>query len=107
MFRINKEPKTQLEGDLKVVNTVERLRYYSTTNEDYGKIKQYFDSINRQYYTFQLKRDLPLRVIIKRLPKETDPEEIKEDLLELEYPVRSVKKLRQRMIKFLNSKYLH
>ena len=32
MFKINKELKSQLEGDLKVVNTAEGLRYYSTTN---------------------------------------------------------------------------
>ena len=49
--------------------------------------------MKRQYYTFQLKKDMPLRVIIKRLPTETDPDEIKEALLQLDFPVRSVKQL--------------
>ena len=31
--------------------------------------------------------------MLKRLPSNTDPEEIKEELLNIEYPVRSVKQL--------------
>ena len=40
---MNKELKPLLTGDLKVVNTEEGLRYYSTNNEDYRTMKKFLN----------------------------------------------------------------
>ena len=93
LFQTNKELKTKLKKEFKVVNTREGLRYYTATEEDHRTLKEYFDGENRQYYSFQLRSELPLRVMLKRLPKSTDPEEIKAELLHLGYPIRAVKQL--------------
>ena len=63
------------------------------TVEDHHQLKAYFDAKNRQYYSFQLKSELPLRVMLKRLPKSTAAGEIKDELLSQGYPVRSMKQL--------------
>ena len=61
--------------------------------EDYRLVKNYFDQKKKQYFTHQIKSELPLRVVIKRLPITAEPEEIKSKLIELGFPVHSVKQL--------------
>ena len=56
-------------------------------------MKNYFDQKKKQYFTHQIKSELPLRVVIKRLPTTAEPQEIKSELIELGYPVQSVKQL--------------
>ena len=59
--------------------------------EDHRQLKAYFDAKNKQYYSFQLQSELPLRVMLKRLLKSPYAGEIIEELLSQGYPVRSVK----------------
>ena len=56
-------------------------------------MKQFLEDHNKQHFTFQLKSELPLRVILKILPAYTYPEEVKAELITAGYPVRSVKQL--------------
>ena len=93
IFKTNKELKALISGDLKAVNTKDGMRYYTNTEDDYKKVRNYFDQKKKQYFTHQIKSELPLRVVIKRLPISADPEEIKAELIELGYPVKSVKQL--------------
>ena len=93
LFQTNEELKTKLKNEFTVVNTMEDLRYYTTSMEDYRTLGAYFDEKNRQYYSFQLRSELPLRLMLKRLPKSTDTEERKAELLHLGYLVCSVKQI--------------
>ena len=93
IFKTNKELKAIISGDLKVVNTKDGMRYYTNSEEDYKKVRNFFDQKKKQYFTHQIKSELPLRVVIKRLPNNADPNEIKEELIALGYPVKSVKQL--------------
>ena len=45
----------------------------------------------KQYYTFQIKSELLLRVMLKCLHLSMEPEEIKQEVLKLVFPVRSLK----------------
>ena len=78
LFQINRELKRILKEDMEVVNTREGLRYYTPTVEDHRQLKAYFDAKSKQYYSFPLRTELPLRVMLKRLPKGTDAGKIKE-----------------------------
>ena len=89
----NKVIKSLLKGDLKVVNTREGLKYHVTSMEDHRALIEHLKSQGKQYYTYQLRSDLPLRVMIKRLPISADQEEIKPELSLLGFPVRSVRQL--------------
>ena len=98
-FKQNKEIKALLKGDLKVVNTSQGLRYYTSSEEDFRALKQHFVTKKQEHFTFQLRKDLPLRVVLKRLPANADPGEVKDELINIGYPVRSVKQ----MTKFENN----
>ena len=93
----NKVIKSILKGDLKVVNTREGLKYHVTSVEDHRILTEHLKSQNKQYYTYQLRSDLPLRVMIKRLPISADQEEIKQELSLLGFPVRSVRQLTKKV----------
>ena len=72
IFQINRELKTILKEEFKVINTREGFRYYTATVEDHRQLKAYFDAKGKHYYSCQLRAELPLRVMLKRLPKSTD-----------------------------------
>ena len=91
VFKTNKEIKSQIKGELKVVNTREGLRYYTTSVEDHRIVKKFFESQKKEFYTHAIKSELPLKVVLKRLPIDTETDEIKTELLALGYPVRTVK----------------
>ena len=65
IFKTNKELKAIISGDLKGVNTRDGMRYYTTSVEYYKKVRNYFDQKKKQYFTHQIKSELPLRVVIK------------------------------------------
>ena len=91
LFLKNKEIKGLIKGEMKVVNTKEGFRYYFSSVEDYKIVKQHLKDQNQEFFTFQIRSELPLRVILKRLPSSMDPEDIKLELSHLGFPVRAVK----------------
>ena len=74
-----------------MVNTREGLRYYTTSVEDHRIVRKFFESQKKEFYTHAIKSELPLKVLLKRLPVDADTEEIKAEFLALGYPVLSVK----------------
>ena len=66
LLGMNRELKKIIQGDLKFVSTQEGLRYYTYSVEDHRKLKDFFANKNLQYYTLQLKSELPLRVMLKK-----------------------------------------
>ena len=93
IFAVNKHLKSLIKGDLKAVNTKDGMRYYTTNIEDHRIIKKFLDEEKKEYYTFQLKNERPIRVVLKRLPVNVNPDDIKEELTALGFPVRSVKQI--------------
>ena len=91
LFRKNKEIKSLIKGEMKVVNSKEGFRYYFSTVEDYRIVHQHLKDQKQEFFTFQIRSELPLKVILKRLPSSTDPADIQTELSDLGFPVRAVK----------------
>lgn len=64
-----------------------------TNSSDYRKMTKYYDQQNIQYFTFPDAQNPKLQVIIRGIPTSLTIEEIKQDLLALEYPVIKVVRL--------------
>ena len=97
LFLKNKEIKSMIKGDMKVVNTKDGLRYYLSSVEDFHVVKKHLEIQKQEFFTFQVKSELPLRVILKRLPSSVDPDEIKVELSNLGFPVRAVKQFTKKV----------
>ena len=80
-----------------VVNTKDGLRYYLSSVEDFRIVKKHLETQKQQIFTYQIRSELPLRVILKRLPSSADPKEIKLELPNLSFPVRAVKKFTKKV----------
>ena len=97
MFLKNKEIKSMIQGDMKVVNTKEGLRYYLSSVDDFRTVKKHLETQKQEFFTYQIRSELPLRVILKRLPSRADPEGIKLELTNLGFPVRAVKQFTKKV----------
>ena len=53
VFKINKEIKSLIKGDLKVVNTREGLSYYTTSVEDHRIVKKFFSDQTKNFIHIQ------------------------------------------------------
>lgn len=56
------------------------IKIQPTTAADYKNIIRLFDNKEIQYHTCQLLEDKELKIVIRGLYRETDPQEILEDL---------------------------
>ena len=73
LFLKNKEIIALIKGEMKVVNTKDGLRYYLSSVEDFRIVKKHLETEKQQFFTFQIRSELPLRVVLKRLPSSADP----------------------------------
>ncbi|GFU45300.1 nucleic-acid-binding protein from transposon X-element [Trichonephila clavipes] len=65
--------------------TGEYLKLYTDTAEERRSAVQLLKKLKYQFYTFKSKAERPIKVVIKGIPRNTDPEEIKQDLELLGY----------------------
>ncbi|GFX28424.1 nucleic-acid-binding protein from transposon X-element [Trichonephila clavipes] len=65
--------------------TGEYLKLYTDTAEERRSAVQLLKKLKYQFYTFKSKAERPIKVVIKGIPRKTDPEEIKQDLELLGY----------------------
>ncbi|GFT92223.1 nucleic-acid-binding protein from transposon X-element [Trichonephila clavipes] len=80
MAAITKEfPKirSRLTGDY--------LKLYTDTAEERRLVVQLLKKLEYQFYTFKSKAERPIKVVLKGIPRNTNPEEIKQDLELLGY----------------------
>lgn len=69
---------------------VQETKVQTYTETTYRKIVELFDKEQKKYYTYQLKSTKGLVVIIKGIDSSVSPDEIKEELAEEGYEVKSV-----------------
>ncbi|GFW07564.1 hypothetical protein TNCV_3916971 [Trichonephila clavipes] len=88
MTAITKEfPKirSRLTGDF--------LKLYTDSSEERRQLVQLLKKLRFQFYTIKAKAERPIKVVIKGLPRTTNPEEIKQDLELLGYTPERVNRL--------------
>ncbi|GFW84494.1 hypothetical protein TNCV_212981 [Trichonephila clavipes] len=77
--------RSRLTGDF--------LKLYTDTAEERRTAVQFLREHKFQFYTIKSKAERPIKVVIKGLPRSTNPEEIKEDLELLGYTPERVNQL--------------
>ncbi|GFT71763.1 probable RNA-directed DNA polymerase from transposon X-element [Trichonephila clavipes] len=65
--------------------TVDYLKLYTDTAEERRLVVQLLKKLKYQFYTFKTKAERPIKVVIKGIPRNTNPDEIKQDLELLGY----------------------
>ncbi|GBO18107.1 Nucleic-acid-binding protein from transposon X-element [Araneus ventricosus] len=75
--------------------TGEFLKLHCTTPDDAKKLTDYFDKNQNEYFVTPRRTNKPIKVVIKGLPKETDTEEIKEELTNKNFRVEKVNQLKK------------
>ncbi|GBN59638.1 Nucleic-acid-binding protein from transposon X-element [Araneus ventricosus] len=73
----------------------EFLKLHCTTPVDAKKLADYFDKNQNEYFVTSRKTNKPMKVVIKGLPKETDTEDIKEELINKNFRVEKVNQLKK------------
>lgn len=71
----------------------EKIKIQLTSTDDYRKITKYYAESNIQFYSFVNPIDSKLSVVMKPIPYSLTNEEIKKELLALNYPVHKVQRL--------------
>lgn len=72
------------------VSTTKGVRINPSTSDSYRKIVAYFRANNAQFHTFQLSEDKAFRIVIRGLHPSIETSEIKNELSELGFCVKSV-----------------
>ncbi|GFT87216.1 nucleic-acid-binding protein from transposon X-element [Trichonephila clavipes] len=73
--------------------TGEFLKLYTDSAEERRMVVQLLKKLKFQFYTIKAKAERPIKVVIKGLPRNTNPEEIKQDLEQLGYTPERVNQL--------------
>lgn len=94
-LQFNKKIKGKITGDYKVVSTREGMKLYASNIEDFNLIKNELKQDNINFFTYQLRQERPIRVVLRRLPINLHEEDIKEALEEENFKVLSVRQLRK------------
>ncbi|KAF8789917.1 Nucleic-acid-binding protein transposon like protein [Argiope bruennichi] len=91
---------------LKRINTVQKIKctaketgefvkLFVDTTDDVRKLTKYLEEQNLEYYVISDKAEKPVKIVIKGLPINTDVEEIKNELTQLDYQVQKVNQFRK------------
>lgn len=91
----NKEKWTDISNNLKskkinyskATASKEGIRVQPSTTVDFRAMYKALKELQIEFYTYQLKEEKPLKIVIKGLPLEIKYEIIKQDLLDQEYPI--------------------
>ncbi|GFW35136.1 hypothetical protein TNCV_5067011 [Trichonephila clavipes] len=75
------------------------LKLYTDSAEERRLVVQLLKRLKFQFYTIKAKAERPIKVVIKGLPRTTNPEEIKQDLEMLGYTPERVNQLISRKTK--------
>ncbi|GFW56125.1 putative RNA-directed DNA polymerase from transposon X-element [Trichonephila clavipes] len=62
--------------------TGEYLKLYTDTDEQYDNLQAFLESTNFRFFSITPKKDRPIKVVIKGLPRDTDTSDIHNDLIE-------------------------
>lgn len=74
-------------------HTSEYIKLQVQTQEDYNKLQTYCKQTNTRFSTEISKAERLFKVVIRKLPEDTPPEDILQDLLDLGYPAQQVSQM--------------
>ncbi|GFS82320.1 PRE_C2HC domain-containing protein [Trichonephila clavipes] len=77
----------------------EYIKLYSDTDEERRELIHKLDELKYQYFAIKPKAERPIKVVIKGLPRDSNPQDIQNDLMELGYTVDKVSQLISRITK--------
>ncbi|GFU83171.1 nucleic-acid-binding protein from transposon X-element [Trichonephila clavipes] len=97
------EITTEYRSQMKVLNakypklrskmTGEYLKLYTDTDDEYYEIQAFLESIKYKFFSITPKKDRPIKVVIKGLPRDTDTKDIHSDLIDAGFTVLKVTQL--------------
>ncbi|GFX13808.1 nucleic-acid-binding protein from transposon X-element [Trichonephila clavipes] len=86
-------------SELRSKLTGEYIKLYSNTDEERRELINKLDELEFQYFAIKPKAERPMKVVIKGLPRNSNPQDIKNDPVELGYTVEKVSQLIGRITK--------
>ncbi|GFT72295.1 nucleic-acid-binding protein from transposon X-element [Trichonephila clavipes] len=97
------EITTEYRSQMKVLNakypklrskmTGEYLKLYTDTDDEYYELQAFLESIKYKFFSITPKKDRPIKVVIKGLPRDTDTKDIHSDLIDAGFTVLKVTQL--------------
>ncbi|GFT60815.1 hypothetical protein TNCV_984741 [Trichonephila clavipes] len=79
--------------------TGEYIKLLTDTDEERRELLHKLDELEFQYFAIKPKAERPIKVVIKGLPRNSNPKDIENDLVELGYTVDKVSQLLGRISK--------
>ncbi|GFW26971.1 hypothetical protein TNCV_1378091 [Trichonephila clavipes] len=79
--------------------TGEYFKLYTETDEQHHELNQVLEELKYEFFSIKPKKDRPIKVVIKGLPRDTDPATIHIDLIKLGFTVIKVTQLFGRITK--------
>lgn len=73
------------------------LKIQASTDDDAQKIMSYLKDQHMEFYTFVSGQQKTIKVVMRGLPVDTPTEDIERQLLEMKYPIESVRQLRRKV----------
>ncbi|GFV62655.1 nucleic-acid-binding protein from transposon X-element [Trichonephila clavipes] len=73
--------------------TGEYLKLYTDTDEQYDNLQAFLETTNFRFFSITPKKDRPIKVVIKGLPRDTDTSDIHNDLIEEGFTITKVTQL--------------
>ncbi|GFX43048.1 nucleic-acid-binding protein from transposon X-element [Trichonephila clavipes] len=77
----------------------EYLKLYTNTSEQKDQLIKFLEIVDFEFYAIRAKSERPIKVVIKGLPRDTDPNNIHHELVMLGYTVDKVTQLTGRITK--------
>ncbi|GFW03299.1 hypothetical protein TNCV_464131 [Trichonephila clavipes] len=88
--RIQMKTLNDIYPEIRSKLTGEYIKLYFDTDEERRDIIHKLDELQFQYFTIKPKAERPISVVTKGLPRDSSPQDIKNDLVELGYTVDKV-----------------
>lgn len=85
--------KPKLAHDFKTTSSRTGTRIYTHSKEDHQQVIDTLKQENQEYFTYQRRQDLPIKVVLRRLPNSLDPEELSEALQDAGYDILNVRQI--------------
>lgn len=86
--------KTITDKNYTTLSSNKYLRINLSNSDDFRKLTKFYDDTNIPYHTFQNPQNKPLQVVMKNVPLSLTDDEIKTKLINENYPVISVNRLK-------------
>ncbi|GFX38894.1 PRE_C2HC domain-containing protein [Trichonephila clavipes] len=97
--RIQMKTLNDIYPELRSKLTGEYIKLYTDTDEERRELIHKLDELKFQYFAIKSIAERPIKAVIKGLPRDSNPQDIKNDLVELGYTVDKVSQLIGRITK--------